>query len=201
MFYRAVQGYSECMLKLGVKAQTAILMNKYFELSLFSLLLLLTLSGCKSGAGPVAVAHQKDRPATSYFASPEAAVPMLTQLLKDKDYKALAAYYDLSGSDIECAELESGEFFERKERPERAHPAGFWRYKHPFAPGFKFSSTQATDRAHVFMVEVSIEIDQGVGSPVQISRAYFYMRKSQEGWKLLPEKASPEPSPEIKSRN
>ena len=83
--------------------------------------------------------------------------------------------------------MESGDFFIRKERPEFAHPAGFWRYKHPFAPGFIFNRVQATAKDAVYVIEVSISIDQGSGSPEQIGLSYFYMVKSDKGWKVLPD--------------
>jgi hypothetical protein len=86
--------------------------------------------------------------------------------------------------------LESGDFFIRKERPEFAHPAGFWRYKHPFAPGFTLNKVQATDKDAVYVIEVSISIDQGSGSPNQIGLDHFYMVKSDKGWKILPDQVA-----------
>ena len=136
--------------------------------------------------------NQKDVSKTYYFSSPAEAIPMITDLLEKKNFKILARYYDLSNSDIKLSELESGDFFIRRERPEIAHPAGFWRYKHPFAPGFTFSSAQATAKDTVYIVEVSISIDQGSDSPEQIGLSYFYMVKSDDGWKVLPDQVSEE---------
>jgi hypothetical protein len=110
-------------------------------------------------------------------------------LAKEK-FKILAGYYDLSNSEIKLSELESGDFFIRKERPEVAHPAGFWRYKHPFAPGFKFKSAQPTDNDAIYIVEVSISIDQGPDSPEQTGLSYFYMIQSDKGWKILPDRVA-----------
>ena len=86
--------------------------------------------------------------------------------------------------------MESGDFFIRKERPEVAHPAGFWRYKHPFSPGFKYYSVRATAKESTHVVKVSISIDQGLDSPEQIGFSYFYMIKSDNGWKLIPDQVS-----------
>ena len=113
-------------------------------------------------------------------------MPVITDLLKKQDYNTLAAFYDLSSSQIKRDDLESGEFFIRKERPEVGHPAGFWRYKHPFAPGFKFNSVQATDIEGVYLVQVEIVIDQWDGSPQQVGSSNFYMIKSTKGWQILP---------------
>ena len=130
---------------------------------------------------------QKDMSNTYYFSGPAEAVPIITDLLEKKNFEILSRYYDLSNSDIALTELESGDFFIQKERPEIAHPAGFWRYKHPFAPGFKYQSVRASDKDSIYIVEVSISIDQGAGSPGQMGLSYFYMIKSDKGWKLLPD--------------
>lgn len=127
---------------------------------------------------------------TCYFSSPAEAIQIITELLEKGKFMTLAKYYDLSSSDIKLAELESGDFFIRKERPEFAHPAGFWRYKHPFAPGFTLSRVEATSRETVYLIEVSITIDQGSGSPQQIGLDYFYMIKSDEGWRILPDQVA-----------
>ena len=109
-------------------------------------------------------------------------------MLRESDFKTLARYYDLTGSDIPISDLESGEFFVRKERPEVAHPAAFWRYKHPFAPGFAYAGMQPGDRDDVYTIRVSISIDQGYGAPEQIGYSQFYMIRSVHGWQVLPDR-------------
>ncbi len=136
------------------------------------------------------VNNQQDMSQTYYFSSPAEAIQIITELLEKNNFKILAKYYDLSNSEIKLSELESGDFFIRKERPEIAHPAGFWRYKHPFAPGFTFNSVQTTAKDAIYIVEVSISIDQGSDSPKQIGLSYFYMVKSDKGWKVLPDQVS-----------
>jgi hypothetical protein len=133
---------------------------------------------------------QKKQSDDYYFSSPAEAVPVITDLLEKENFKTLAKYYDLSNSEINISKLESGEFFIRKERPEVAHPGGFWRNKHPFAPGFKYKSIQSTTREGIYIVEVSIAIDQGPESPEQIGLSYFYMIQSDKGWKILPKKVT-----------
>ena len=142
--------------------------------------------------------HQKDQSEAYYFSSPAEAIPIITDLLKKEEFKILAQYYDLSNSELKLADLESGEFFIREERPEVAHPAGFWRYKHPFAPGYKFNGVQPTANEAIYMVEVSISIDQGSESPEQMGLSYFYMIKSDKGWKILPEQVTDNVSGSIK---
>ncbi len=135
---------------------------------------------------------QKDISKTYYFSSPAEAIQIITGLLEKKNFKILARYYDLSNSDIKLSDLESGDFFIRKERPEIAHPAGFWRYKHPFAPGSTFNRIQATAKDAVYVIEASISIDQGSDSPKQIGLSHFYMVKSDKGWKILPDPVAEE---------
>jgi hypothetical protein len=134
--------------------------------------------------------NRKDESKIYYFSSPAEAIQIISELLEKNNFKKLAKYYDLSNSEIKLSELESGNFFIRKERPEIAHPAGFWRYKHPFAPGFKFKSVQATTKDAIYIVEVTISIDQGLESPKQIGLSYFYMVKSDKGWKILPDQVA-----------
>jgi len=136
------------------------------------------------------VNNKQDSSESNYFSSPAEAIPIITELLKNEDFKVLAQYYDLSNSEIELSELESGDFFIHKDRPEFTHPGGFWRYKHPFAPGFTFSRVEAAAKDAVYVVEVSISIDQGSGSPNQIGLDYFYMVKSKKGWRILPDQVT-----------
>ncbi len=122
----------------------------------------------------------------SYFTSPEQAVEVARQLLLAEDYDTLADYYDLSGSDIDRSDLVSGDYFVRRQRPEVSHPGGFWRYKHPFAPGFELSQVQPTDQASIYRVVMTITIDQGDDSPAQEGMSHFHMIESPRGWQFLP---------------
>jgi hypothetical protein len=143
----------------------------------------------------------------AFFESPRQAVEAITVMLEAKDWPALARYYDLEGSDIDRAQLVSGEFFYRTKRPEVSHPA-FWRYKHPFSPGFHYAwSASEVDLAimlappedapgavtaapegdpDIVKVVLEVEVDQGTGLPVQRGRSEFRMRKSERGYQVLP---------------
>ena len=77
-----------------------------------------------------------------YFESPASAVEQIAVMLKERNWIELASYYDLSDSPVERSTLISGEFFYTDQKPASAHPAGFWHYKHPFPPAFKFLSTR-----------------------------------------------------------
>lgn len=138
------------------------------------------LGACQSAAGP------DDGPL--YFTDPQSAVRQITVLLKEKDWPRLARYYDLADSPVRRADLESGEFFYTEKRPEFAHPAGFWRYKHPFAPGFEFQATRELETPGVVEVTVEVEIDQG-GGMIQRGVQHFLMRKSSRGYQVMPHKA------------
>ena len=128
----------------------------------------------------------RSAPATPlYFSSPRAAVERVTELLRAEDWPTLARYYDLSGTSIDRAELTSGRFFLRTERPAVTHPGLPWKYRHPFTPGFTFA--QALDRAEVGVVTVvvSIAIDQGDGR-TQRAESDFAMRRTDKGYQILP---------------
>lgn len=132
-----------------------------------------------------------------YFESPKEAVPKIAELLRQEDFKRLAKCYDLSNSDIELATLQSGEFFVRTERPELAHPAEFWRYKHPFAPGFEYGSRRPSSRDNVYVITVRVSIDQGADSPVQEGYSEFYMIQSAKGWQVLPDSVVEDSGPGV----
>jgi len=121
-----------------------------------------------------------------YFDSPETAIPAITELLQSEDFKTLASYYDLAGSDLDRVDLESGEYFIRKQPPPSAHPGGFWRYRHPFAPGFRFSHITSGIREGSHVVHMKIVIGQGEGLPPQIGFSSFAMIRSEKGWQILP---------------
>jgi len=113
-------------------------------------------------------------------------VPLITRLLEARDFETLASYYDLSDSTVDRSELVSGAFFIRQDRPPAAHPGGFWRYKHPFAPGFRFLYAVPADEPDVFSVQVEIRIEQGAGLEDQVGLNEFRMVRSAAGWQVLP---------------
>ena len=121
------------------------------------------------------------------FDSPQEAVTEIAGLLRNENWKELASYYDLSDSDIDRSILISGEFFIRHTPPEPAHPGGFWRYRHPFSPGFEFGwEERVEENGDTVNVFVTIEIDQG-GGMIQRGIDSFLMRESECGFQILPE--------------
>ena len=122
-----------------------------------------------------------------YFADPASAVEQITVMLKAKDWAELARYYDLTDSSIDRSKLISGEFFYTDEKPANAHPAGFWHFKHPFPPAFKYHSSRDLEESKIIEVTVQVEIDQG-GDMVQRGLQTFLMRKSIKGYQVLPYK-------------
>ena len=121
-----------------------------------------------------------------YFSGPEESVKIITQLLRTEDWATLSAYYHIPDQDQQLLDsLLSGDYFIRKERPEAAHPAGFWRYRHPFSPGFSYSWHE-TIKEDLIKVHLVIEIDQGQGM-IQTGMDSFLLIKFKEGYKLLPE--------------
>ena len=134
-----------------------------------------------------------------FFSSPEEGVERISDFLRVEDFKTLASYYDLTGSGIGRAYLESGEFFIRQQRPELAHPAELWRYKHPFAPGFEYCGKSSGADEGVFVVRVCISIDQGADSPTQEGYSSFLMIQSDRGWQVLPQPVDENNPPEMPS--
>ena len=147
---------------------------------------IVVILGILQGCGSMGKKRPEDHRERSFFTSPEQAVEVARKLLLAEDFSTLADYYDLSGSEIDRSRLECGDYFIRRQRPEAAHPGGFWRYKHPFAPGFKLSSVQPTDRAGVYRVTMTITIDQGADAPAQEGMSHFHMIESPRGWQILP---------------
>jgi hypothetical protein len=141
---------------------------------------------CVLMAGCAQTASTSD--GVKYFTSPSAGVEQIKDMLEAKNWAELAKYYDLTDSPIDRADLVSGEFFYTEERPEVAHPAGFWKYKHPFAPAFEFKSARELEDAGVIEVTVGVEIDQG-GGMIQRGLQAFLMRKSDKGYQVLPRRA------------
>lgn len=121
----------------------------------------------------------------NYFTSPVEAVLQITGLLTNEDWFTLASYYDLSDSQVKLEDLISGRFFIRTEPPPAAHPGGFWKYKHPFAPGFSYSY-HVKDEENIIIVYVEIAIDQG-SDLIQRGMQSFRMKKSKQGYKILPD--------------
>ena len=122
-----------------------------------------------------------------YFDNPSISVAQIKIMLKEKNWVELSKYYDLSDSQIERSDLVSGNFFYTEEIPEVAHPAGFWKYKHPFAPAFDYNSVRELEETGVIEVTVSIEINQG-GGLIQRGLQTFLMRKSDKGYQVMPPK-------------
>ncbi len=124
---------------------------------------------------------------SAFFESPKSAVDQIREMLRAKDWPRLTRYYDLTGTDIDPTDLNSGAFFWREDRPEIAHPGGFWRYKHPFPPSFRYQMAEPETDAGIVTVHLMIEIDQGAGSPTQAGFQTFRLRRSDNGYQVLPD--------------
>lgn len=119
-----------------------------------------------------------------YFENPQEAIPVIKKLLIASDWEMLSRYYDLRNSDITLEKLLTGEFFIRSDKPDVAHPGGFWRYIHPFPPAYKYHHCILT-RDNIYEIEMSIEIDQSNGE-FQKGFLSFFMIKSEKGFQILP---------------
>ena len=138
-----------------------------------------SVSGCS-----VLKPKVKKEQGMAYFKNPKQAVVAIKTMLFSSDYNKLARYYNLSGlDDTERGQIKSGDFFIRTEKPEMAHPAGFWRYKHPFAPQYNYLSERLITDG-VVEVTVDIAIDQGSGMS-QRGMQHFYMQHTARGYQIL----------------
>lgn len=145
------------------------------------------VSSVTGGETAIETAMETSMDDPAFFETPKSAVQAIKVMLRQEEWASLARYYDLSGSDVDRASLVSGDFFIRAERPEVAHPAGFWRYKHPFPPSFDYRSASPADAVGIVTIQVAITIDQGVGSPAQQGFQEFRMKQSSNGYQVLPD--------------
>jgi hypothetical protein len=130
-------------------------------------------------AGPGTPAVQR-----RYFASPEAAVPVISNLLSSRDWATLASYYDVPAGSPLLAELKSGRAFLRADRPSSPQAAGLEEYR-PFAPGSKFVEAVPAADPSVVKVTVAREFEAGGGMKQRALRT-FSMRRTAGGYQLLP---------------
>ncbi len=149
---------------------------------------ILLLAACQSAQDRPADPAAETQASALYFASPQDAVQRTTELLRAADWPTLARHYDLSGSGLDPASLERGDYFLREERPDAHHPGLPWQYERPFTPGMRFEAAEPTDRPGVVRVRVGVEIDQG-GGPPQRGFETFLLRKTDRGYQLLPDEA------------
>ena len=118
-----------------------------------------------------------------YFSNPHESVQMSSKFLIDENWEALANYYSLDGVDKDIIDsLKDGSYFINEYSPEIAHPGGFWKYRHPFPPEFKYVSHIGS--GDTIKVELSIEIDQGNGM-IQEGKTFFYLKKSRKGYQHI----------------
>ena len=119
-----------------------------------------------------------------YFTTPKESVEVISKLLLEENWEDLSKYYFLENANKEMIDsLKNGDYFISTNRPEVAHPAGFWKYKRPFPPNFNYLS-HIEIAMDTVKVEVAIEIDQAMGV-MQQGRAYYYLVKSENGYQLI----------------
>ncbi len=152
--------------------------------------LILVVPSCGSRIKTNGMSEEESR----FFKSPEESVEVITKLIQQKKWPELSTYYDLSSSFVDRKQLISGEYFYTTEQPELAHPAGFWRYKHPFPLGYQYKyHIQNSDKTVI--VYVGVEIDDGMGL-VQISTTTFLLHVSVKGYQLSTDEAPHDSPPE-----
>jgi hypothetical protein len=134
----------------------------------------------------------------NYFESPEDAVGIVNQLLNKRDWNTLSNYYLLSESGPKLEDLKSGRFFFTKDSSGPQDPMGFWKYLHPFPPGFTIVGYEELENG-IIRVQVAIEVlDEPLpGAPpetpsvMRTMRAFHLHYTKGRGFKLLPDKVQP----------
>ena len=133
-----------------------------------------------------------------YFESPENAVIVANHFLEKRDWNTLADYYLLDESGPKREELKSGRFFFTEEPSGPQDPMGFWKYLHPFPPGFTYVVHEELENG-VIRVQVAVEIpdEPPPGAPAEAPsvmrtmRAFYLHYAGGRGFKLLPDKVQP----------
>ena len=159
-------------------------------LLILSCLLLSGLTGCQ-------LKPESDEPLESarkprYFQSPESAVPRIAAMVREGEWGELAAFYDLTASEIPPHALTSGHYFQRPGQTESQLPppeGELAQYRRPFHPAFGYAGTVETEEPDLVVVELMLEIDQGAGAPVRRARDTIRMRRYPEGWQIVPDTA------------
>jgi len=160
-------------------------MHLHRPASMSTLLLLLVLCGCSQTPAGTATPPSADETTGSlYFTSPEASVPVISELMTKKDWAALTRYYALTPDDPARANYESGQAYGSSSSTDSPAAAALGPYRKPFVPGSKFvqSVPQGEDMVEV---TVKLDIDQG-GGMTQTMLGNFLLHKSAEGYQLVP---------------
>ncbi|TNE42577.1 MAG: hypothetical protein EP347_00780 [Alphaproteobacteria bacterium] len=135
-----------------------------------------------------ALFRDADRLPTRYFSTPESAVRRINTILATLDWRELAQYYELEGSDISKKQLLDGSFFLND--PDRlSDPRNFL---HPFPPGARFYGSRQLDGSDIFEVDVLWEMD-APWAKGQKHLTTFHLTRSPEGYRLLPDRVVTQP--------
>ncbi|MBL8990216.1 MAG: hypothetical protein JNJ48_01410, partial [Phycisphaerae bacterium] len=149
------------------------------------------LAGCTSTQSAPTAAQAAGEAGSRSFASPRQAVDEIRAMVRAERWGDLAAFYDLRGSGLDRRSLADGSFFVNPGGSREPGPGRTPRIRHPFSPEFRLSRILATDDAEVVVLEMTVEIDQGAGAPVQRGLDYFRMRRIDAGWQVLPGRPTP----------
>lgn len=133
---------------------------------------------------------------SNYFSSPEEAVSIITDLMRKEDWLKLGRYHDYAGTGWRENDLQDSAFYLHEIKPEKTHPAIPWKYKFPFAPGFKLESVEDAPQVGVVRVILRLDIDEG-GGMKQTSLVVLLLRKSEKGYQIIPPEPKLPPKPEL----
>ena len=121
---------------------------------------------------------------TAYFASPEAAVLKINDLLAARDWMHLARYYDFTHSSVLPADVVSGTYFAGglAVPPEPA-------IERPFPPGYRFLYSELTELEGISRVVV-VGAPTNRNDPSTAAQASFFLRADPEGFRIIPADAA-----------
>ena len=111
----------------------------------------------------------------AYFQSPETAVARATLLLERRDWRGLAAFYDLSGSTVAHSELLSGAYF--------TDASG--QVVRPFPPGYRLLKVDRLGNSTLFAATVVGDL-KTPGDVLSGKQLAFWLSHSPDGYRLVP---------------
>lgn len=120
-----------------------------------------------------------------YFDDPRTAVEVSTYLLLDENWAEIACYYYLKDTDLTYDDINCSNFFMQNKKPKNNPlPALYWKYKHPFPPGYRYLFTEPID-VDIMRIWLTNKFEVGEGVRRE-GRHSFLMKYTINGYQFIP---------------
>jgi len=120
-----------------------------------------------------------------YFNDIRDAIELCTYLLLDEEWEKLASYYDLTNTTLTYNDIANRDFFMTDIKPfDTPLPANYWKYKHPFPPGYRYLFSEPLD-SEITKIWLTNKFEIGDGL-VKDGRFWFLMRYKLDGYQIVP---------------